>query len=83
MTVQAYCKTLADTAAMWMDLSQQNIMPGLRMCDELSILASGGYDEYSAERQMKQKVQNLQGFSEQAGRHIAEVVGEVSHGIAD
>jgi hypothetical protein len=56
---------------MWVKLSQENIFPGLKMCDELSVTTQDP-------RLMMGKVAQLEEWSEGASRRIKQIAHEVS-----
>ncbi|KAK3505269.1 hypothetical protein B0T13DRAFT_485904 [Neurospora crassa] len=52
VTMRAYFGVFGDIAKMWVQLSKDSIMPGLKMCDELSVTL----DDQDASAQMKKKI---------------------------
>jgi hypothetical protein len=56
---------------MWVKLSQANIFPGLKLCDELSVTVQ---DPIS----MRRKVAQLEAWSQEASSRIYQIAREVS-----
>ncbi|KAI5920341.1 hypothetical protein F4810DRAFT_703039 [Camillea tinctor] len=63
-TMRSYFSVFGDIAKMWVDLSKENVLPGLRLCDELSITA----DEKDPGAMSKKVMALNQWSSEAAGR---------------
>ncbi|KAF8803263.1 hypothetical protein BYT27DRAFT_7195858 [Phlegmacium glaucopus] len=69
VTLRAYFSVFGDIARMWVKLSQENIFPGLKMCDELSVTTQDP-------RLMMGKVAQLKEWSEGASRRIKQIAHE-------
>ncbi|KAL2061472.1 hypothetical protein VTL71DRAFT_6849 [Oculimacula yallundae] len=65
ITIRSYFGVFGDIASMWCELSIMTIMPGLRLCDELS--AIGGENNSG---RMKKQVANLEKWSREASDRV-------------
>lgn len=68
VTLRSYFSVFGDIAKMWVDLSRDNVMPGLKMCDELSVTVGEG-----DAGQMKKRVAMLDKWSKEAADRVAQV----------
>jgi len=57
---------------MWVDLSKENVMPGLRLCDELSLTVEGP----NADAELRKRVAMLDAWSREATGRVAKVARE-------
>lgn len=55
VTLRAYFGVFGDIAKMWVQLSRDSIMPGLKMCDELSVTV----DNKDGSAEMRKKIADL------------------------
>jgi hypothetical protein len=71
VTLRSYFGVFGDIARMWVQLSKDNIFPGLKMCDELSVTSEDP-------AQMKRKVAELDMWSRDAAQRISQLAREVN-----
>ena len=71
VTLRAYFSVFGEIARMWVTLSQENIFPGLKLCDELSITAE---DPVA----MKRKAEAISAWSRGASNRIMELSRKVN-----
>jgi hypothetical protein len=71
LTIRAYFGVFGDIARLWVKLSQANIFPGLKLCDELSVTAQDPI-------LMRRKVVQLEAWSQEASSRIEQIAREVS-----
>lgn len=63
--LRAYFETFGDIATMWKELSEENIIPGLKMIDGLSVELT--------KDQMATKVAELSSWSQNASANIVSI----------
>ncbi|CZT44825.1 uncharacterized protein RSE6_05064 [Rhynchosporium secalis] len=71
VTIRSYFGVFGDIASMWCELSMSSIMPGLKLCDEISVTA----DEKDP-GQMRKKVKNLEAWSKDASARVYKLAHE-------
>ncbi|KAL7619532.1 hypothetical protein AAE478_010072 [Parahypoxylon ruwenzoriense] len=69
--VRSYFGVFGDIAKMWNQLSAESVMPGLRLCDELSVTTSDNDVDT-----MKRKVMELEKWSTEASAHVSKLASE-------
>lgn len=79
VTMRAYFGVFGDIAKMWVQLSKDSIMPGLRMCDELSVTV----DDKDASAQMKKKIADLNNWANDAVDRVQKISQEKQQEIKD
>ncbi|KAL7910526.1 hypothetical protein GGI35DRAFT_370736 [Trichoderma velutinum] len=75
VTIKAYFSVFADIASMWSELSQEDIMPGLTLVDEMSL------SRQNEEQQLK--MGELQDWAQKAQGHIKQVAAKKRAEIID
>lgn len=73
---QAYFSLFSTIAKMYTKISIEHIMPGVKLCDKLSMSVDGGSPSVIAER-----VWELHRFSDNAQTAVRELVLKVSHRV--
>lgn len=68
VTIQAYFSVFADIASMWSELSREDIMPGLKLVDMMSL------PQNNEEQQLK--MDELQNWTQKAQDHITQVAAK-------
>ena len=71
LTLRTYFSVFGDIAKMWIQLSIENIQPGMRLCDELSVMSQDS-------REIVGKMRTLGDWSKRASANIQRIAGEVS-----
>lgn len=61
---------------MWTDLSSENIMPGLKICDECAASIDSGA---GAADKLKGLVNSLDKWATNAANNVAQIAGNVSY----
>ncbi|KAJ4380921.1 hypothetical protein N0V85_008717 [Neurospora sp. IMI 360204] len=79
VTMRAYFGVFGDIAKMWVQLSKDSIMPGLRMCDELSVTV----DDKDGAAQMRRKIADLNQWSTDAVDRVKKIAQEKQQAIMD
>ncbi|KAF8174179.1 hypothetical protein K438DRAFT_2023232 [Mycena galopus ATCC 62051] len=69
ITLRAHFSVFGDIARMWVKLSQENIFPGLKMCDEMSVTTQDRL-------LMNRKVEQLEEWSRGASECIKQIAHE-------
>jgi len=77
--MRSYFSVFGDIAKMWMDLWKENVLPGLRLCDELSVTVEGP----NAGAEMKKRLASLEKWSGEAAARVAKVASEKRAEIMD
>lgn len=75
ITIQSYFSVFQDIASMWARLSNEHIMPGLRMCDDLA--AGTGRNKCSLD-DMVAKFKQLENWSQSAAGAVQDLADTVS-----
>ncbi|KAK3938884.1 hypothetical protein QBC46DRAFT_343143 [Diplogelasinospora grovesii] len=69
VTLRSYFSVFGDIAKMWVDLSKENVLPGLRLCDEMST----SVDTINDPGEMKRRVAVLERWSREAADRVSKV----------
>ncbi|KAI8623310.1 hypothetical protein F5Y19DRAFT_458989 [Xylariaceae sp. FL1651] len=69
--VRSYFGVFGDIAKMWIQLSAESVMPGLRLCDELSVTM-----DQTDSSSMKRKVMELEKWSVEASARVSKLASE-------
>ncbi|KAK3371115.1 hypothetical protein B0T24DRAFT_667835 [Lasiosphaeria ovina] len=69
VTLRSYFSVLSEVAKMWVDLSKENVFPGLALCDKLPETAEGPI----AASEMGRRVAELNKWSREAAGRVAAV----------
>ncbi|KAK1777277.1 hypothetical protein QBC45DRAFT_417155 [Copromyces sp. CBS 386.78] len=72
VTMRAYFGVFGDIAKMWVQLSKDSIMPGLNMCDELSVTV----DDKDGAAQMRKKIADLNKWATDAIDRVQKIAEE-------
>ncbi|KAL5589346.1 hypothetical protein FOVSG1_011213 [Fusarium oxysporum f. sp. vasinfectum] len=78
VTLRSYFGVFGDIAKMWVTLSKENVLPGLKMCDELSVTANE--QDPGA---MAGKVKKLSQWSQEASGRVKTIAGNKQREIMD
>ncbi|KAK7225016.1 hypothetical protein V2G26_013019 [Clonostachys chloroleuca] len=80
VTIRSYFGVFSDIANMWIKLSNDNIMPGLRICDQC---ASSLSDDPNAAQTLKKLVDGLNVWAAKASQNVATLAGDKQKEILD
>lgn len=78
VTIRSYFGVFSDIANMWIKLSNDNIMPGLRICDQC---ASSLSDDPNAAQTLKKLVDGLNVWAAKASQNVATLAGDVCYSL--
>ena len=70
--MRSYFAVFGDIAKMWTQISSDYVMPGLRLCDDLSVTTDG-----KDPGQMQNKTKALESWSREASDAVAKIASEV------
>jgi hypothetical protein len=78
LTIRAYFGLFGDIASMWVKVSVDSIMPGLKLCDELSVGEDGTPNDLDT---MKAKAAALESWSQDAQDRVKSIAKEVRYDL--
>ncbi|TVY67615.1 hypothetical protein Focb16_v002486 [Fusarium oxysporum f. sp. cubense] len=78
VTLRSYFGVFGDIAKMWVTLSKENVVPGLKMCDELSVTANE-----KDPGDMAAKLKKLSQWSQEASGRVKTIAGNKQREIMD
>ncbi|VUC27244.1 unnamed protein product [Clonostachys rosea] len=79
VTIRSYFDILRDIAKMWVNLSRDNIMPGLRLCDELATAIKGP----NPRETLKKLISSLNDWSKTTTDGVATLAGNKQKEMLD